>query len=308
MFIPATAVAELRRRFGSQVREEVPLAPRTTIGVGGSARLYLAPESLDELERMHEALVALGLPAFFLGGGGNVIVADRGVRRQAVISLVEHPHGMEMVSAAGNKLAVRVEAGARLAALAAFCRQRGAGGLEFLAGIPGSVGGAVAMNAGAFGSEIGDFIETVEFYSPAAGRRTVPRRELAMGYRRGGVPAGFQVVGVRLVLERREPEVITARMDTWRETRRRRQPCGVATCGSVFRNPPGDYAGRLIEAAGCKGWRQGGARVADEHANFIIAERGARAAEVLALIDRVRERVAARFGIELEEEIVRLGD
>ncbi|MBW1645593.1 MAG: UDP-N-acetylmuramate dehydrogenase [Deltaproteobacteria bacterium] len=308
MAITAAVIAELRRQFGDQVRENVPLAPRTTMGVGGPARLYLVPRSREELERLHRRLRELGLPAFFLGGGANVIVADRGVSRQAVISLVEHLRGIEIVAETDRDFALVAEAGVRLSVLVAFCRRHGAGGLEFLAGIPGSVGGAVAMNAGAFGGEIGDRLHSVDLCRADEGLYTVERCRLPMAYRHGGLPAGAQVVAVRLRLEAREPAAVEARMAACREQRRRRQPVGQPTCGSVFKNPPGDYAGRLIEAAGCKGWRRGGARVAAAHANFIIAEPGATAADVFALMDMVREKVAVEFGVELQEEVVRLGE
>jgi len=298
----------LDREFNGQVRKNVSLADRTMIRVGGTARLYLAPTDVGALQRLLHRLWDLAVPVLPLGGGANIVVADSGVTKAAVISLVEHIHDIAEPTISGSRVNLFVESGLRLSTLLQFCRERGFSGLEFLAGIPGSAGGAVVMNAGAFGRELSDVLLKVIACDGQGNLQSWTRGQLKSGYRCGGIPAGQLVVGLELQLKPGNPEKIEKQMMEYRAIRRQKQPYGVPSAGSVFKNPPGNYAGRLIEAAGCSGWRFGGAQVSSKHANFITTEPGATAADVFALIAKAKEQVRKSFSLVLEEEIIRFGD
>jgi UDP-N-acetylmuramate dehydrogenase len=298
----------LDREFNGQVRKNVSLADRTTIRVGGTARLYLVPMDVGVLQRLLHRLRDLAVPVLSLGGGANVVVADSGVTKAAVISLVEHIHDIAEPTISNNRVKLDVESGVRLSSLLQFCRERGYGGLEFLAGIPGTAGGATVMNAGAFGGEFSNVLLKVITCDGQGNLQSWTRGQLNSGYRRGGIPLEQLVVGLELQLELENQEKIEKKMMEYRQIRRQKQPYGVPSAGSVFKNPPGDYAGRLIEAAGCSGWRCGRAQVSRKHANFITTEPGATAADVFSLIARVKEQVCRDYSIMLEEEIIRFGD
>ncbi len=298
----------LEREFNGQVRENVSLADRTTIRVGGIARLYLMPKDMAALQHLLRRLRDLELPVLPLGGGANVVVDDSGITKAAVISLMEHMHNIAEPTISSDRVNLCVESGLRLSSLLQFCRERGFSGLEFLAGIPGSAGGAAVMNAGAFGREFSDVLFKVITFDGQGKSRSWTRDQLQSSYRSGGIPVGQLVVGLELKLKLENPENIEKQMMEYRENRRRKQPYGLPSAGSVFKNPPGDYAGRLIEAAGCLGWRCGKAEISSKHANFITTEPGATAADVFTLISRVKEQVRKRFSVMLEEEIIRLGD
>ncbi|MCK4378504.1 MAG: UDP-N-acetylmuramate dehydrogenase [Deltaproteobacteria bacterium] len=298
----------LDREFNGQVRKNVSLADRTMIRVGGTARVYLVPMDVGALQRLLHRLRDLAVPVLSLGGGANVVVADSGVTKAAVVSLVEHLHDIAEPTISNNRVKVGVESGVRLSSLLQFCRERGYSGLEFLAGIPGTAGGAVVMNAGAFGREFSDVLLKVITCDAKGNLQLWTRGQLNSGYRCGGIPLGQLVVGLELELKPGNPEKIEKQMLEYRQIRRQKQPYGVPSAGSVFKNPPGDYAGRLLDAAGCRGWRCGGAQVSRKHANFITTEPGATAADVFTLISRMKEQVYRDYSIMLEEEIIRLGD
>ena len=301
-------IAVLSREFAGQVREQVPLAERTWMKVGGRARLYLAPADLQSSQRMLLRLREWKVPVLPLGAGANVVVADAGISTTAVVSLVEYMNDTADPVVCGDKVHLRVAGGTRLSSLLDYCRRQGFSGLEFLAGIPGSAGGAAVMNAGAFGCELSDVLDRIATCDFRGAVHSRPREQLDCGYRRGGIPAGQLVVGLELQLEPGDPEKIERQMAEYRRLRRQKQPYGLPSAGSIFKNPPGDSAGRLIDAAGCRGWCCGGAVVSTKHANFITTEPGAVAADVFTLIDRVKEQVRKTFSLELEEEVVRLGD
>jgi UDP-N-acetylmuramate dehydrogenase len=296
-------IARLRDAFGAHLREYVPLAARTTIGVGGPARVYLTPAGAEELRDMLQLLAAHATPVVVLGGGSNVIVADAGLADTVVISTVEEMTDMTEVYRDGGQALLVCGAGVRVAALIAWSRSSGYGGLEFLAGVPATVGGALAMNAGAFGETFADYVDACEVCA-AGGCRPLGRAELRPTYRCGGLPPGAVVASVSLRLRWLGAERVVQRRQRVLNERRRRQPWGKPSAGSAFRNPPGDYAGRLIEACGFRGRRYGTAEVAAEHANFIVTRPPARAADVLALMDDIRAVVRQRCGIELQPEIV----
>jgi UDP-N-acetylmuramate dehydrogenase len=243
------------------------------------------------------------LPHILLGGGFNTLVLDGGlpgvvIQLKGLRRLEERPGGL-----------LRAEAGVSHATLTRFCCTRGLAGLEFGAGIPGSVGGWVAMNAGIGSREAEDVVSEIEVMSPCGRRRSHLKREALRFRYRGlrGLAPGSVIVSALLAVALSEPGAVRAEVDRMMAARAETQPLNVPSCGSVFRNPPGDYAGRLIEAAGLKGEQVGGAQISPVHANFIANTGGATAADVLALIRRAQEAVEQSGGVRLVPEVKILG-
>lgn len=293
----------LRAACGDRVRTHFRLAPLTSFRIGGPAALYLEPQSDADLVAAGEAVREAGIPFVVLGKGSNVLVADAGFAG-LVLRL---GRGYRWAAREGERLTA---GGAMpLPALAGVALSHGLGGLEFGVAIPASLGGAVRMNAGAHGHELAEVLETVEVFELIAGAaRRISAADAGFSYRRSGLPADAVVVGSTVALEPRERSEIRALMDEARDWRRRTQPLAEPNCGSVFKNPPGDHAARLIEQAGGKGLAVGGASVSAKHANFIVASDGASAADVVELIRSVQEVVEASSGIRLEPEVHLVGD
>ena len=299
----ARAEAILRAACGERVRSRYPLAPLTTYRIGGPAALYLEPDSRRDLEAASLAVRETGLPFVVLGKGSNVLVSDQGFPG-LVLRL---GRGFRWAAREGERL--RAGAATPLPALAGVAFQHGLTGLGFGVAIPASLGGAVRMNAGAHGHELAEVLEAVELFRMRAGRsEVVPAGRVGFAYRRSDLPADAVVTAATLRLRPGDRAAIRAAMDEARAWRRRTQPLAQPNVGSVFKNPPGDHAARLIEAAGGKGMRVGGASISEKHANFIVAGPGTRAADVAALIRAVRELVASRFDVELEPEVHLVGD
>jgi UDP-N-acetylmuramate dehydrogenase len=297
---PALEVAHriLREGVGDRVRTEVPLAPLTTFRIGGPAALYVEPENDEDLSVVHRAVGDSGLPFVVVGKGSNLLVADRGFAG-IVLRL-----GKGYRWAARDRDRMRAGAAMPLPALAGVALRHGLGGLEFGVAIPATLGGAVKMNAGAHDAEMGDVVGSIDLFRMLEGERvTIGVDEAGFSYRRSALPEDAVVLGATLELHGREPAVIRAGMDDARAWRRRTQPLAEPNCGSVFTNPPGAHAAALIDAAGLKGVHVGGAAVSGKHANFIVAEPGASAADVVALIALIQERVAAGSGVRLEPEV-----
>ncbi len=290
------AVASL---LGPHVDFDVPLARYTSVGVGGPADALAVPQSLDELA----ALVALAaehrLPLHVLGGGFNTIVRDGGLDGVAV-----RTQRLRALALAVDGVTLRAETGVSHSQVVRLCAERGLAGLEFAAGIPGSVGGWIAMNAGVPDAETGAVVRDVELAEPGAGRRMCSREEMDFVYRAArGLPQGAVVLAARFALRPADPAQVRAEIDRHLAHRRATQPVDQPSFGSVFKNPPGDRAGRLIEAAGLKGLQIGNAQISSRHANFIVNRGGATAEDVLALIARAQETVRERTGIALEPEV-----
>jgi UDP-N-acetylmuramate dehydrogenase len=288
---------------GVMLERDVPLAPLTTLRVGGPADRFASPESLDELTSLVRLAHEAGTPVFLLGKGSDIVVADAGIRGLVIRMRAD---GVEID---GTRL--RAEAGASMTMLAKRCAREGLAGFDWAISIPGSFGGAVWANAGAHGGDMSQVLHSVDIMDPGRGmRRTLMASECDFGYRDSRFKHGPEVVlGGVIALERGDADAIRALVDGHQAHRKATQPLADQNAGSVFRNPPGDHAGRLVEAAGLKGHRIGTAQVSTLHANFIVTERGsARAADVRALGDHVRAIVAERFGIELEYEIEFVGD
>ena len=278
------------------------MARHTSLQVGGSADAYVRPRSIEDLCRVLALCRDFGLPWQVLGKGFNTLVLDGGLRG-VTLSLGL----MRDIAVMGD--CVIAEAGVTHTALARFCAERGRAGMEFAVGIPGTVGGWLRMNAGTREREVAQVAESVELLLEGAERaERYDATKLTWRYRALEVPANSIIVGGSFRTHADGEAAIRERMDTQLAQRRRTQPVNERSFGSVFKNPDGDHAGRLIEAAGLKGESAGDAAISTLHANFIVNRGHARASDVLALIERAQTTVARSFGIALETEVHVLGD
>ncbi|HUY28791.1 MAG TPA: UDP-N-acetylmuramate dehydrogenase [Candidatus Binataceae bacterium] len=293
---------ELHRRFGARLATGRPLADLTSFRIGGPADLFLAVESEAELADAMAAADRRGAAALCLGAGTNLLVSDRGVRG-LVVRLGEGFRKIA-IDAAHVSSGAAVDFGALVETVVA----QGLGGLEFGEGIPGTVGGGLVMNAGAFGGEIAKVVTIVHGVTREGIARDLTKDEINFAYRRTNLPAGFVITRVEFELARGDREGLRARVAELHAKRAARQPRGVPNAGSIFKNPPGAFAGRLLEGAGLKGMRVGGAAFSDQHANFIVNLGGARAEEVRTLIELARNRVKEHSGVWLEPEVKLVGD
>ncbi|MBU0672870.1 MAG: UDP-N-acetylmuramate dehydrogenase [Candidatus Margulisbacteria bacterium] len=275
-----------------------PLKKHTSLRIGGLADYFFQPKNIEELAEALELARKNKLPVAVLGGGTNLLVLEQGFRG-LVIKL---GRGLNTVTIEGSK--IRVGAGVLLPNLIVTLAKKGVGGLEFLAGVPGSVGGAVVMNAGAWGKEIGQYVAEVRVLDHAGQEKVLKKSKLKLGYRSSLFQnSNWILTEVLLNLRRKKPKLIKERLLYYLTKRRASQPLGIPNCGSVFKNPKNDYAGRLIEAAGCKGLRIGDAQVSVKHANFIVNLGEANAKDVIKIMTRVQKAVKERFKILLEPEV-----
>jgi UDP-N-acetylmuramate dehydrogenase len=275
------------------------LAPYTTFAVGGPAELLILPSSEKEAVEVLDILAGEGIPWRILGGGSNLLVSDGGVRGAAVRMGAPFDgfrfEGTTLVAAAGAKLPV----------LAWAAAERGLSGLEFAVGIPGTAGGAAVTNAGSLGCDMAGIVKRVRVYRPGEGIREYASGECGFVYRGSRfLTASEAVLGSACELHPADSAAVKARMWEILEERKRKFPLEWPSAGSVFKNPPGDSAGRLLEAAGLKGEERGGARISGKHANWIVNRGKARSDDVESLIRLAREKVREKFGVELEQEIV----
>lgn len=275
----------------------------TTFRTGGPARYFLVIETRKELAQVLAWLQEEALPWFLLGNGSNLLVGDRGYR-----GAILHLAG-EFLKTEIDEATIRCGAGAMLSAVSRSAMEAGLTGLEFASGIPGTIGGAVRMNAGAYNGEIAGVTESVEVMEPDGRCRVYNREEMAFGYRTSIVKTKPCVVlSTVLKLQKGDRSEISATMQELSAKRREKQPLEYPSAGSVFKRPEGHFAGKLIEDAGLKGLRVGGAEVSPKHAGFIVNVGGATARDVLELIERIREKVYAMSGVTLECEIRTIGE
>jgi UDP-N-acetylmuramate dehydrogenase len=295
---------ELSARFGPRVKASMPLKTMTSFQIGGPADLFLTVE--DETELMHAKAAAhrANVPCFCLGAGTNLLISDRGMRG-LVVRLGE---GFKRIIFDADGISVVAGAAAQFGTLVESVVERGLEGLEFGEGIPGTVGGGLVMNAGAFGGEIAKVVTIVHGVTDAGAALALSRDEVKFAYRRTELPANFTITRVDFALAHGDRERLSARVAELRAKRASRQPRGVPNAGSIFKNPPGNFAGRLLECAGMKGTRVGGAAFSDQHANFIVNLGGAQAAEVRELIEMARAKVKEKSGVWLEPEVKLVGD
>jgi UDP-N-acetylenolpyruvoylglucosamine reductase len=288
---------------GARLRREEPLGARTTLKVGGAARIYAEPASRAELQALLRAARARQLDVFPLGRGSNLIVPDEGV--DGLVVALNHEAWAGFTARADGR--IQVGAGLRLKNLCGLAAKAGLTGFEFLEGIPGSVGGALRMNAGAMGGWMFDVVDEIEVMSPAGEVRVLPRSALHVGYRHcAELEDGFALGALLRPVAQSAAGEIGRQIDVYRRKRQESQP-REPSAGCVFKNPPGDSAGRLIDACGLKGERVGDAEVSRVHANFIVNRGGATGAEVLELVRRVRARVREAQGVELQPEVLLFG-
>ncbi|HZR09799.1 MAG TPA: UDP-N-acetylmuramate dehydrogenase [Myxococcales bacterium] len=301
-------IADLRRAARGEVVEQAPLAPRTSVRVGGPARVWVKPGDPGALVEVLGILSASGMPWFSLGGGANTIVGDAGVNG-AVLRLGQD-FASEEVEEAGDHVVLTLGAGAPIARFLSLSREQRCVGVAWAAGIPGTVGGLVAMNAGTPAGCMADHLLAAEVATPS-GLRWIEAKDLHLGYRHCELPRGSVLTRARCRVRRgSEGELLEQQRLAKADVDRRRatQPLTLPNSGSVFVNPPGDFAGRLIEKAGLKGKTVGGAQISERHANFIVNLGGAKAADVIELIVAARRAVRAASGIELKPEVRLVGD
>jgi UDP-N-acetylmuramate dehydrogenase len=288
-------VKEALREVAVPFRENEPFSQHTSMGVGGPAAVMAFPRSVDELRKSLELRRDLDVPHRILGGGSNLVVDDEGLE-ELVINTRRLCH-VEV----GDDGVVSAEAGANLIRTVVRCCRSGWRGLESAVGIPGSVGGAAVMNAGAYGFSLSDVLREIVVYDEN-GARTEPPEGWRFRYRGSSIPEGSAVASVTVELREGDPEELALEIRELQLQRTKSQPVG-RNAGCVFKNPEGQAAGRIIDALGLKGWRQGGAQVSPRHANFIVNTGEARARDILELLERVRETVRRETGIELELEV-----
>jgi len=294
----------LRAAFGKRLQENVLLAPFTSARIGGPVDALLIATSADELAETVSRLWEMDIRCLILGGGSNVLVSDRGVRGVVVLNRAKDVHFEK-----GNRPKVRAEAGVVIANLARRAASHGLAGLEWAAAVPGTVGGAVYGNAGAFGSDMAVSLIRAGLLTEN-GLATWPVEKMEYGYRTSFLKRNalkVVVLWAELHLEHSTKEAVSVKISEFSERRKATQPPG-ASMGSMFKNPPGDFAGRLIEAAGLKGKRIGTAEISSVHANFFINHGQTKAEDVRALVNLARKTVADKFGINLELEIELVGE
>lgn len=295
--------AQLKELWTGEIEWHTPMAGRCTLRAGGPALALVAPAGRQELVDLLVVLQEIGAPWRVVGRGSNILVPDSGYAGVVIVLGGKLSALTRLPGRAGEGVRVRAEAGCGLMRLVSWCADQGLSGLEFAAGIPGSVGGAVVMNAGAWGSEIADCLVSLTLLAPSGELLTRMRAELAVFYRCIDT-RGMIVVEAEFLLKEEEPRTIARRGRELLARRRARQPRGVASAGSFFKNPVGmPAAGRLIEEAGLKGTRIGGAEVSQVHANFLVNTGGATARDFFDLMLLVQEAVQKRFGVWLEPEV-----
>ena len=289
---------------GGKIQFRCTMADYTTFKVGGSIEALLKAEEVRDLLGVVPFLHTECIPFFVLGGGSNLLVMDGDVpgvaiRLEGAFATIEEAASQEEVIIAGSGVSLRQ--------LLELCRRKGYGGTEFLAGIPGTVGGAIVMNAGAFGRDMASLVKGVEILTPSGDVVEMDRRDLSFGYRKLQITEGDVVTRARLKLEKSTVQAVAGTIGDYLKRRKKAQPLGYPSAGSIFKNPPGDHAGRLIEMAGLKGKRRGKAMISQKHANWIVNTGGASARDILDLITLVRQTVMEKMGVDLELEIKVVG-
>lgn len=296
-------LSKLKVRTDINITEHAIMAPYTSFQIGGPADFLIEPETKEAFIEAYRELKGAGLPITVIGAGSNLLVSDKGIRG-AVIRLAKP---FSKVERQGEMLIA--EAGISLAKLASVALSAGLSGLEFASGIPGSLGGAVFMNAGAYGGEMKDVVMETEYLSVDGSIKTVCGEEHLFDYRKSVFSLeGGIVLEAKLQLFSAEPETIRATMQDLNGRRRDKQPLNFPSAGSFFKRPAGHFAGKLVEDAGLKGTTIGGAQISEKHAGFMINIGGATAEDVCKLMDYVKTKVFEQFGVTLEPEVRMLGE
>ena len=285
-----------------QVLIQEPMKNHTTFRIGGPAACFVRPQDAGQVERILHICRENEVPWFILGNGSNLLVSDRGFD----VVIIQIYRNMSRIQVSGHHMTV--QAGALLSAVAKQALREGLSGLEFASGIPGTVGGAVVMNAGAYGGEMKDVVESVTVLDEEGAVRKLAREELQMGYRTSLVKKkGYTVLEAVLKLNDGDPAAISARMEELKEQRVSKQPLEYPSAGSTFKRPEGYFAGKLIMDSGLRGFRVGGAQISEKHCGFVINTGDATAEDVVRLIRQVQDIVYEKFHVKLEPEVRFLG-
>lgn len=285
------------------VKQQELMSRHTTFRIGGPADFYLCPHSTKEVQEIVEICKEEKLPYFVLGNGSNLLVSDKGYRG-VVIQLWKNFSDITV-----KDCCIQAKAGALLSKVAAEALEAGLTGMEFASGIPGTIGGAAFMNAGAYGGEMKDIIKSVKVLDTQGEVRVLPKEELKMGYRTSIVKEkGYTVLSVELELTKGNQEEIRNTMEDLKERRISKQPLEMPSAGSTFKRPEGYFAGKLIMDSGLRGFSVGGAQVSEKHCGFVVNKGGATAMDVLTLIREVQRKVKEQFGVDLETEVRFLGE
>ena len=298
----------LKQRFqeileDNRILEAELMSRHTTFRIGVPADFFLVPENADEIRRIIAVCKEKNVPSFILGNGSNLLVGDGGYRG-AVIQIYRN---MSSVTVEGNE--ITAQAGALLSAVAAAAKNASLTGFEFAGGIPGTIGGAVVMNAGAYGGEMKDVLTEVTVMNAEGDIFTLPTEELELGYRTSIIKtAGYIVLEAKIRLKEGDPEVIRETMKDLTIRRTTKQPLEYPSAGSTFKRPEGYFAGKLIMDSGLAGYQVGGAQVSEKHCGFVINAGGATARDVRTLMDNVRDIVYKKYGVTLEPEVKFLGE
>ena len=301
--IEASARRALEARLGDRIEFDVPLSRHTSLRIGGPADAIATPADRAELRTVLEICAEHTLPTMVFGAGFNLLVREGGIR-----GVVLRLKKLRRIDRVGSTL-ISVEAGASHATITRYCVEHALTGMEFAAGIPGTLGGWLAMNAGIGVREMKDVVFDIDVLDRTGAHEfQIARHQLDFRYRAlRGLEPGSIIVAARLQVEESEQAKVQSEIDRLLAHRQASQPIDIPSCGSVFQNPPGHFAGQLIEAAGLKGASEGAAEISSVHANFIVNHGGATATDVLGLIERARAQVAAETGIQLETEVKLLG-
>lgn len=286
-----------------RVKEQEPMAKHTTFRVGGPADYFVSPADSVEVKNLTELCKAEGVPYYIVGNGSNLLVSDKGYR--GVIIAI----GREMSRIEVRENEIRAQAGALMSQIAAAALENELAGFEFASGIPGTIGGAAVMNAGAYGGEMKDVIWQVTVLDGEGNTLVLSQDELEFGYRTSIVmKRGYIVLEVCIRLEKGNREDIFMKMEDFKQRRISKQPLEYPSAGSTFKRPEGYFAGKLIQDAGLRGFTVGGAQVSEKHSGFVINKGGATAQDVNSLMQEVSDRVYKEFGVRLEPEVRRLGE
>ena len=286
-----------------QVKKDEPMKNHTTFRVGGPAAYFVTPQTVEEVSKVIEACTQENVPYYIVGNGSNLLVSDKGYEG-VIIQIYKQ---MNQVEVEGTQ--IRAQAGALLSMIAKRALDAELTGFEFAAGIPGTLGGACVMNAGAYGGEMKDVLQSVTVLTDKGEVKVLAKEELELGYRTSVIAKkGYIVLEAVIELQKGEKEAIQTVMDELKEKRVTKQPLEYPSAGSTFKRPEGYFAGKLIQDAGLRGFQVGGAQVSEKHCGFVINKDQATASDVMNLMNQVSDKVYEAFGVRLEPEVKRLGE
>jgi len=301
------AFKELSKDIKGKILFRVPLSRYTSLRVGGPVDIMIYPSDVMELQKVICFSQTQAIPYFVIGRGSNLLIKDGGLKGIAIRLSLGFKR-IKLLNRSRNHTSVLVEAGVSLNRLLKFCIGRGLSGLEFLSGIPGSIGGALAMNSGAQGRQMKDVTESLALLTPQSDVIERSKEHLNFEYRKLHLPSGTIILKAQILMKHKSKKIILSEVEKIKKWRRQTQPLNLPSAGSVFKNPIGKSAGQLIEQTGLKGFRVGNAEISEKHANFIVNLGGATAKDILSIMGIIQNRVYQKTGIRLEPEIKIAGE